>query len=1545
MSQLQKEQSIRQREDRDTSTLSSIQHRMWFIDQLQPGHPMYNTFRSMRFRGELDLAALQQSLEVIVQRHDMLRATYQSVEGVPVQVIAPELRPELSIVDLSAVPEAERELQLEKLATEVARRPFDLSAGPLFSFTLFKVADQDHVLASIIHHIIFDGWSLNVFCKELCALYSAFATGQEPQLAELPIQYPDYAVWHNELLEGDVIKEQLDFWKQHLEGAPPFLKLPTDRPRPAVQTFDGVRYSHVLPAELVERVKSLREEAGVTMNTALLAAYNVLLYRYTGQQDIVVGSPVAGRNHEDTHGVIGCFVNTVALRTQLSGEMSFRDLLAHVDHSARPSYANGELPFDKLVEEVLQDRDPSYSPVFQVMFLSERDFTKGREMPGLELSQYVIDNKTAKTDLTLWISHEERGLVAKFEYNTDLFDESTIVRMAQHFENLLSAAVANPERSIATLPLLSEAEHQQVVFEWNDTAIEVPPVCLHQLFEEQAARTPERVAAVYGEEEMTYAQLEARANQLAHQLRALGVGPDVPVGLCLDRSLDMVVALIGILKAGGAYLPLDTDAPTARLGQVLEDAQAPVCVAHSSLLARLPEGIVSYVLMDRDAEQLAAWPTTAPFVDVTPDHLVSIYYTSGSTGKPKGVSSTHQGWVNRMIWMQRAYQLEAHETVLQKTTLTFDDAACEFYWPLMVGARIALLEPGLHKDPRAILDAAIHYQVAFITFVPSMLALFVDAVTPEDRERLQCLRHVGSSGEALRSDLVRNFQARIGCNLHNTWGATEVSIDSTIHTCTEEDAYEAEIVSVGRPIDNNRCYVLDEHLQPVPVGVAGDLYLAGIGLARDYLNNPERTKEAFVPDPFFPGERMYKTGDRGYLRKDGCIMFLGRRDDQVKVRGQRVELAEIEAVLATHSVLQICAVVAFKRPDGYRLAAYYVLRDGERTTAEALRAYLGERLPEYMVPWRFLELENMPTTISGKIDRKQLPDPGDDRPDLQTDFIEPSTAVEQQIAVVWQEILGIEKVGAGDSFFHLGGHSLHATRIISRINREFETRLPLRVFFEEPTIGGLAKRVEQEQSQADKGVEQGIPRLPQQEAYELSNAQQRLWFQYQFDTKHAYGFSLPYLIEGPLCRQSFAAAFAAVVARHGVMRTTYEERNGVPYQIVHEDMAIPCKFHDLTGRSEQAQWAALAEFAAADTQTPYDLSAGPLFRMNLFALAEQQHMMIFSVYQIAYDGWTAGVFMNDLRTYYQALSQGADLPQLPPALQYVDYADWQNKRLASGELDAQKEYWLQQLAGDVSAPQLPADFATPPAEPEAASFVHLQLDAALTERLKELSRAQGNTLYLTVMTGVKIWMALVSGETDITLCAPLSARTHPDLDGLMGLLVNPVVMRTDLTDNPSLAQALERVTKSALGAYANQDYPFDYVLNELRTLRGGNVMPYSVVFVGQNAHSGVWELDAGIQVRVYPLEKLLADQQDLFAGMADDPTVQFDLHIEMIERNGVLTFSTQYHPLRFRAETVQQFLQQVQHVLSQMAADPDLRLSQVQLFESEEIDLDDLFGE
>ncbi|MFD2170060.1 amino acid adenylation domain-containing protein [Tumebacillus lipolyticus] len=1543
MNHLEKELTIQRKQYRDTGTLSSIQNRMWFIDQLQPGHPMYNTFRAMRLQGELDLAALTRSLEVIVERHEMLRAAYRSEDGVPVQVIASELQPQLSIMDLSAVAEAEREAQLERMVTEVARRPFDLGEGPVFTFTLFKLAEREHVLVFIIHHIIFDGWSLGVFCKELCALYSAFATGQEPQLAALPIQYPDYAVWHNQFMESAVVAAQLDFWKQHLEGAPPFLKLPTDRSRPAVQTFDGVRYSHVLPPALVERLKSLRQEAGVTMNTALLAVYNVLLYRYSGQQDIVVGSPVAGRNQEETHGLIGCFVNTVALRTQLSGEMSFRELLSHVDQSARASYANGELPFDKLVEELQQERDPSYSPVFQVMFLSERDFTKGREMPGLSLTQYVIDNKTAKTDLTLWICQEDRGLVAKFEYNTDLFDELTIVRMAQHFEQLLEAAVADPERSIATLPLLSEAEQRQVVFEWNETATEVPPVCLHHLFEAQAARTPHHVAAIYGEESMTYAQLEAQANQLAYQLRALGVGPDVPVGLCLDRSLDMVVALIGILKAGGAYLPLDTDAPMARIRQVLEDAQAPVCVAHSSLLARLPEGVVSYVLMDRDAHLLAEQPTTAQVVAVTPEHLVSIYYTSGSTGKPKGVSSTHQGWVNRMIWMQRAYQLEAQETVLQKTTLTFDDAACEFFWPLMVGARIALLEPGLHKDPRAILDAAIRYQAAFLTFVPSMLALFVDAVTQEDREQLKCLRHVGSSGEALRSDLVRNFQERVGCSLHNTWGATEVSIDSTIHTCTEADAFEAEIVSVGRPIDNNRCYVLDEHLQPVPVGVAGDLYLAGIGLARDYLNDPERTREAFLPDPFFPGERMYKTGDRGYLRKDGCIMFLGRRDDQVKVRGQRVELAEIEAVLATHPSLQICTVVAFKRPDGYRLAAYYVLRDGEQTTSEALRAYLAERLPDYMVPWRFFLLEHMPTTISGKIDRKQLPDPGDDRPDLQTDFIEPSTAVEQQIAVVWQEILGVDRVGLADSFFHLGGHSLHATRIISRINREFQTRLPLRVFFEEPTIGGLARRVEQEQSCAGSRNEQGIPRLPRQAAYELSNAQQRLWFQYQYDAKHGYGFTLPYLIEGPLCRQSFAAAFAAVVARHSVMRTTYEERVGIPYQIVQDDMAIPCQFHDLTGRSEQEQWAALAEFAAADTLTPYDLSTGPLFRMNLFALTEQQHMMVLSVYQIAYDGWTAGVFMKDLRTYYEALAKGADLPQLPPALQYVEYAAWQNNRLASGELDVQKAYWLQQLAGDVAAPPLPYDYATPPAEHESSRYVQLQLDAALTDRLKELSRAQGNTLYMTVMTGLKMWMAKVSGATDITLCVPLSARTHPDLDGLMGLLVNPVVMRTDLTDNPSFAQALERVTKSALGAYANQDYPFDYVLNELRALRGSNVTPYSVVFVGQNAHSGFWELDEGVHVRVYPLEKLLADQQDLFAGLGDDLTVQFDLHMEMIERDGVLTFSTQYHPLRFRPETVEQFLQQLQHVLSQMVADPHLRLSQIQLFESEELDLDDLF--
>ncbi|MGZ4111686.1 MAG: amino acid adenylation domain-containing protein, partial [Tumebacillaceae bacterium] len=1333
--------------------LSFSQERVWFVEQLNPFNKAYYFNGTLRFTGEVNVPAMERALTDIMERHEIFRTSFPAKDGKPYQQIHPAEPVKLDVIDIEWVEESKREAELKRLIDEEIGKSIDIAKLPIVRFSLFRLSEKEYVYLHVEHHLVHDGWSFRIFLRDFLLLYKAHSEGKQAKLPEMPVQFADFAYWHREYMQGAHIDKQLDYWVKKLEGATKVLELPTDRPRPAVHKFRGtaprVKFDRALTTQLVDFCR----KEGVTMYMVLMAAFQTLMHRYSGQKDLIVGTGIANRRWAETEQLLGMLVNNVMLHSDFSNDPTFRDHLHHVRNSAWEAYENQDVPFERVVEALKLDRDLSRNPLYQVMFSFHDTPIEKVDLPAkLELTE-VVSNGSSKFDFNVIViprtDSQDYGiaagqmpddLVLLWEYNTDLWDEETIQNIMKHFQQLLGSIVQNPDEHVSRLSLLNEQEREQQLVLWNETEAPYPNVCLHNLFEEQAQKTPDAVAAIFGEQEMTYAELDRRANQLAHHLIKLGVGPDVPVGLCMDRSLEMVVGLVGVLKAGGAFVPLDTEAPTARILQVVEDAQAPVVVSQSSLQHKLPVEVKHYVYLDQAAE-LEAYPTTAPQVDVQPHHLCSIYYTSGSTGKPKGVSNTHVGWVNRMVWMQDYHKLTADESVLQKTTLTFDDAGVEFFWPLMVGARIALLEPGLHKDPRAIIDAAIKYQVSLLQFVPSMLTLIVDAITPEDRNNLKRLRIVVSSGEALRAELVRKFRDRVGCGLFNLWGATEVSIDSTQHACTVTDALEGAIVPVGTPIANNQVYVLDQHMQPVPIGVAGDLYLAGIGLARDYLNNPERTAEAFVPNPYVEGERMYKTGDRGYYRRDGSVMFLGRLDDQVKVRGQRVELGEMEAVLAQHPAVKDCAVVAHKYPDGYRVAGYYVLQPEPANYAgeykwgavESLRAFMNERLPDYMVPARFMQVEEMPLTTSGKIDRKLLPEFSDERPELASSYVAPRNELESAIVDIWQTILNLSQIGVEDKFFDLGGHSLDATRVISRVNRDLEVSLPLRVLFEEPTVAGMAKAVEKLRAEGGDSKQTSIPRLPRKEAYELSRAQRRFWFQYQYDPQNAFGATFADELDGPLDTEAFLKAWQALVNRHGIMRTTFAERSGTPFQIVHDTWENAIGFADFSELSAEERQEAVALRVQQEMETPFHLGNGPLFRTTLFKLAEGKHLLLRSVHPIAYDSWSTGVLMKDLSALYSAFKSGASANDLPAALQYVDYAAWQNQRLAAGDLNGQKDYWATHLEGFQEPAMLPNDEAYEPAPMVIRNAV---IGKELTEKLRELSNAQGGTMFWTLLSGL-----------------------------------------------------------------------------------------------------------------------------------------------------------------------------------------------------------------
>ncbi|HEX8351781.1 MAG TPA: amino acid adenylation domain-containing protein [Pyrinomonadaceae bacterium] len=1047
------------RRDPGPLPLSFAQQRLWFLQQLEPESPAYNLPSALRLTDALDADALERSLREIVRRHESLRTTFGIDGGRPRQFIADASPVRLHVTDLSGLPDSEREAESQRLLEEEIRRPFDLARGPLFRASLLRLGEREHTLLLVMHHIVSDGWSMGVLVRELSTLYAAFRQGAEPGLAELPVQYADYAVWQREYLSGEVLEEQLRYWRGQLRGGLPALELPADRPRPAVRSYRGSEELAEVDARLAEGLRALGREGGATLFMVLLAAFDVLLYRYTGRTDLVVGTPVAGRTRAEVENLIGFFVNTLALRTELDGTVSFRELLRRVRETTVGAFAHQELPFEKVVEELRPERNTSHAPLFQVMFALQNASDDELELAGVGVEELDTETGTAKLDLRLSARETHDGLLLSIRYSTDLFDAPRIRLMLAHYRVLLEGVVADPDARVSDLPLLTAGERRQLLVEWNDTARVYPAEkCLHQLCEEQAARTPGAAAVIFEREELTYAKLNARANRLARRLRALGVGADTRVGVMMERSTELVVALLAVLKAGGAYVPLDPSYPRERLSFMLEDADCHVLLTQRRLLDGLPAGRGRVVCVDDPAafDGLSA-EDLAP--SATPDNLAYVIYTSGSTGQPKGAMNTHHAIVNRLLWMQDEYGLTASDVVMQKTPFSFDVSVWEFFWPLMTGAALVVARPEGHRDSTYLVDLILERRVTTLHFVPSMLQVFL-----EEPRVPQCasLRRVISSGEALPHALGRRFFARSGAELHNLYGPTEAAVDVTSWACRRDAKGPA--VPIGRPIANIRTYVLDPRLNPVPAGVAGELHLGGRGLARGYLNRPGLTAEKFIPDPFSqePGERLYRTGDLARHLPGGELEYLGRIDHQVKIRGFRVELGEIEAALGAHASVRECVVTLREDGGDRRLVAYVVGGTGSRPEAGELRAHLRGRLPEYMVPADFVVLDALPLSPNGKVERGALPAPDVARADARSEYVAPRTPTEAALAAMWAEILRVERVGVTDNFFELGGDSIKGAVFINRLQERLGEIVHVVTIFNGPTVGQLAAYLEEQ---------------------------------------------------------------------------------------------------------------------------------------------------------------------------------------------------------------------------------------------------------------------------------------------------------------------------------------------------------------------------------------------------------------------------------------------------------------------------------------------------
>ena len=1050
--------SAGERESR-TAPLSFAQQRLWFLDQYEPDNILYNLADAIRLKGTFNVTALEQSLNEILRRHEALRTTFSIVDDRPVQIIHQVWDFSLTPIELRESSSEKKEAIAARLAAEEAEKPFNLAKGPLLRVKLLRLAEDDHVLLITMHHIISDGWSIKVFIGEIEELYKAYTNGQRAALPELPIQYADFALWQRSWLQGEKLEEQLSYWRAQLADAPPVLDLPTDRPRPTFKTFRGAYLSLIFSKKLSQAITQLGRREGATLFMTLLSAFSALLYRYTNQEDILVGTPIANRNRAETENLIGFFVNTLVLRVRFSDAMTFRELLRQIRETALDAFEHQDLPFEKLVEELQPERTLSHSPLFQVMFHLQNAVTESLSLSGLSMSQLEVETQTAKFDLSLSMAESKEGLVGTFNYNIDLFDAASIERMVGHFEHLLEAAVANPDEQVSRLQLLSVAERDEVLLQWNDTHRDFGensggdrPV--HLAFAAQARRTPAAIAVRFEQHAITYEELNRRANRLAHRLRRLGVGPEVPVGLLARRSVEMIVAMLAVLKAGGAYVPLDPDYPRERLAFMLENSQCPVLLTHGVAAAGLAGDGYGRVLLDTADCTIDSESNADPADSTDPENPAYIIFTSGSTGTPKGIVIPHRA-VNHLVASADYVELRSSNRVGHASNVSFDATTFEVWGALLSGAQLIGLPFDVILSPRDFAEEIRRQQIdtLFLT-----TALF-NQMAYELPEAFASLEHLLFGGESADPSAVAQVleQGRPHRLVH-VYGPTE-STTFASWQLVREVPRGAATVPIGRAVSDTRLYILDRQMQPVPIGVTGELHIGGDGLARGYLDHPRLTAERFVPDPFGgePGGRIYKTGDLTRWLPDRQIEFVGRNDFQIKVRGFRVELGEIETMLRAHEGVREAVVVARTdaRGDAY-LTAYVVAARGPLPTAGELRAFLKEKLPEYMLPSVYLVLDKLPLTPHGKVDRRALPRSEGAMHALDAPFVAPHNAIEEVLAEIFAEVLKVERVGVNDNFFDLGGHSLLATQLVSRVRKDFQPDLPLRKIFEAPTVAALA---------------------------------------------------------------------------------------------------------------------------------------------------------------------------------------------------------------------------------------------------------------------------------------------------------------------------------------------------------------------------------------------------------------------------------------------------------------------------------------------------------
>ncbi|MEV0729600.1 amino acid adenylation domain-containing protein [Polymorphospora sp. NPDC050346] len=1465
--------------------VSHLQEGLWFLHQLDPSSPVYHVIFALRLRGDLDVGALRRALAALAGRHEGLRTRFGSRDGVPYQVVdpAPDDWP-VPVTDLD-------EARLGDWVNDLVQQPSDLERGPMLRTWLARLADDEHVLLLVVHHIVADGWSVGLLTAELAELYDAARAGRAAALPPLAIQPADHAAWQRRWLTGERLDRQLDFWRDNLRDLPA-LDFPTDRPHPAQPKGAGALMRRELPDRVAAASRELALGEQASLLAVLLAGFLVVLERYTGQDDLAVGSVFSGRTRSQTEPLVGYFANALVLRTDVAGDPTFRELVGRCNATVLGATAHQEVPFGLVVDALNPDRSPGRNPLFQVSFTLQAAGVSGDFRLGdVAVSPVDIDWNRARFDIAFAVVEKPGGGIdALVEYSTELFDADRIDRLVEHFEVVLRRALAEPDTRIGDLPVTGHDERRRMVEEWNPAPVERSAALLHDLVTERATAQPDHTAMRFEGTELTYRDLDRRANQLAHQLVHTGARPGTVTALLLDRGLHLPVAELAILKAGSAWLALDPQYPDDRLAYQLHDAHVTTVVTTTDLTHRLPHHIHTITL---DTDHTANQPTTPPTVDIHPEDTAYVIYTSGSTGRPKGVMVPHRAIVNFCRNMRELFKLGPDDRVLQLANPTFDVSVSDFFATLSAGATVVGAPRSTLLDPDRLQELMRDARITFGDIPPAVLRLL-------DPGPLVDLRVLFIGMEAYGPELVNRWQ-RPGLEFHNGYGPTEVTITCTDYRCPDEPLTGQP--PIGRAMGNQRAYVLDRRLRPVPVGVPGELYMAGDGLAHGYLGRTDLTAEKFLPDPFTtqPGQRMYATGDVVRWRTDGNIEFVGRVDRQVKIRGLRIELSEIEHAVNGHPAIRQCTVVVREpgTPQAY-LAAYVVPEAGQEPRDEELRGYLADRLPLHMVPATVVTLAELPLTASGKVDEARLPVPepvrgGRDAP--------PETDTERRLADIWQGLLDVDagSVGVHDSFFNLGGNSLQATQLISRIRDGFGVTVDPRQLFVHPTLEQLGKLVDGGEATAGDRiapVDRAGP-LP------VSHQQEGLWFLHQLDpASPVYHIPIALRLRGDLDVTALRGALAGLVGRHEALRTRFVARDGVPHQVIDPapaDWPLPVTGTDPAG---------LAGWVADQARLPFDLGTGSGLRTCLARLADDDHVLLVVLHHIIADGWSVGVVTAELPALYDAARTGGGATLAPLAVQPADHAAWQRRTLDGDLLDQQLGYWRQRLA-DLPELEFPTDRARPAQPTGAGALADRRVPADLADRLRDLARTEQTSFLAVLLAGFLVVLNRHTGQGDLVVGSVFSGRTRSEIEPLVGYFANTLVLRTDVAGDPTFRELVHRCRDTVLGATAHQDVPFGTLVDTLRPERvpGRNPL-FQVSFTLQTSGVAGGELRLGGTV-VEPV------------GF-DWDRARFDLAISAVDPGaGPVDLNVEYSTELFDGDRIGRLLDHLAAVYAQAVDAPD----------------------